>query len=113
MREPVNESDSKEPNVDVHYSNGHLKFKINFKQHVFNWLIFISSLGCGAHGVWLHYHEADLESTIIQQQQLINDAQKREAVAAESLERAELLLERRSTIAPTSSADTQDTATRR
>jgi hypothetical protein len=114
----MNESDVPNPNtelitdpkVDIRYTNGNLKgrFNIKFKQHIFNWVIATLVSGCGAHGVYLHYHEQDLEKTITDQQKTISDSLVRESLAAERLQQLQLLITQRSTISPTLAVGIQD-----
>lgn len=102
--------DTIDPKVDIRYSNGHLKGKFNlkFKQHIFNWIIATMVSGCGVHGIYLHYHEQDLENTIIEQQKMVAKAQSEAAVAVTNLQQLQSLLMQRSILPPTAGAGNQD-----
>lgn len=107
---PTLDLDVSDPKIDIHYTNGSLKGKFNlkFKQHVFNWVIATLVSGCGAHGIYLHYHEQDLENTIIEQQKMVAKAQSEAAVAVANLQQLQLLLTQRSILPPITGVDNQD-----
>lgn len=94
----LNLIDAVDPKIDIHYINGNLKGKFNlkFKQHIFNWIIATLVSGCGAHGVYLHYHEQDLQKTIVDQQKIIISAQVEVKEAQAALAQVQLLLTQRS-----------------
>lgn len=85
-----------DPKVDIRYTNGHVtgKFTFRFRQHIFNWIITAIVSACGVHGVYLHYYEEGLERQIKEQQVMLDESYKREAVVQEALKSAQLLLMR-------------------
>lgn len=99
-----------DPKIDIHYTNGSLKGKFNlkFKQHIFNWVIATLVSSCGAHGVYLHYHEQDLEKTIIDQQKIIVSAQVEVKEAQTALQQVQLLLTQKSIATQISPVGIQD-----
>jgi hypothetical protein len=92
------DTDDVDPKIDIRYTNGHVKgrFNLRFKQHIFNWVIATMVSGCGVHGVYLHYHEQDLENTIIEQQKMVAKAQSEASVAVANLQQLQLLVTQRS-----------------
>lgn len=95
-------TDVTDPKVDIRYTNGHVTGKVNFrfKQHIFNWIISVVVSSCGIHGVYLHFHEEDLEKQIKEQQVLLAESYKREAAVEEALKSAQLLLMQKSILTP-------------
>lgn len=101
-----------EPNIDIHCINGAIlgRFKLKFRQSFFNWAIAIVVAGCGGHGMWLHWHVADLEATVLSQQKLLVTAQASQEIAEAALLQCKQQLGQLTTIPPTLAVGTRDTS---